>query len=513
MVEKKIENPNGFFYTYPKFFGADRVVTAVRDSSGQMSLALVGLTSTEVKLILPFSWKVIGFPSVQGQAVFFTASHNGADRAFRWENGQLDLLTETETGSEGRGNYQLNVMNHRLVWSRFTETGYRLMFGENNPGSSINVQDFVKGDTNFGIFALEDSLNSFLLNTGKRSFPVRAYSKSFGLFNFHSRRPYISDPDYSFSFVSENVLNTLQTELSVNYNRNEQYKQLGFSALYGQLFPVIKLGTQYTIDRNARIRTTGPRTYWNEWETIAGISIPLNFSGGKTFTRLTVGSDFVYNKRYFTGFYKDTFENRGFGYVNSTISFSNRIQQARQHIYPRFAQAVNVNYKTAVTNLDGNQVLTTGSLYFPGVALTHNLVLQGAWHRRDTLSSIRFANSFPFSRGYATNNFHQMWKLAANYHFPLVYPDWGFGHIVYFLRIRANLFYDYTHVADYNNARRLLDAEFRSYGTEVYFDTRWWNQLPVSFGFRYSRLLDSDIEGRGQNQFEFVLPVNLLTRE
>ena len=105
-----------------------------------------------------------------------------------------------------------------------------------------------------------------------------------------------------------------------------------------------------------------------------------------------------------------------------------------------------------------------------------------------------------------------MWKLGANYHFPLFYPDWGFGNIVYFLRVRANIFYDYAQIADYNNANRLVELDFRSYGTEIFFDTKWWNQLPVSFGFRYSRLLDRDLEGRGADQFEFVLPVNLLTR-
>ena len=105
-----------------------------------------------------------------------------------------------------------------------------------------------------------------------------------------------------------------------------------------------------------------------------------------------------------------------------------------------------------------------------------------------------------------------MWKLGGNYHFPLVYPDWGFGNIVYFLRVRANLFYDYTRIQDYTTTRQLVSLDFRSYGTEVYFDTKWWNQLPISFGFRYSRLLDRDLEGRGENQFEFVLPVNLLNR-
>ena len=105
-----------------------------------------------------------------------------------------------------------------------------------------------------------------------------------------------------------------------------------------------------------------------------------------------------------------------------------------------------------------------------------------------------------------------MWKAGANYHFPLVYPDWGFGNIIYFLRIRSNLFYDFTRINEYNRSGNLVTLDFRSFGTEIFFDTKWWNQLPVSFGIRYSRLMDADLEGRGANQFEFVVPVNLIER-
>jgi hypothetical protein len=36
--------------------------------------------------------------------------------------------------------------------------------------------------------------------------------------------------------------------------------------------------------------------------------------------------------------------------------------------------------------------------------------------------------------------------------------------------------------------------------------------LPVSFGIRYSHLLDPDYEGRSPNQWELILPLNLLSK-
>ncbi|MBC7829586.1 MAG: hypothetical protein H7122_17715 [Chitinophagaceae bacterium] len=512
-LEKKIPNPEGLFYTYPKFYSKNEVVSAVRNKDGKMSIAVVDLNNGSTKYILPFSWSVIGFPAIDKNSIYFTLSYDGTDKIFRWENDRLYIVQETVKNPHNTGDYQVTVLNDKLAWTRFTASGYRLMFSQKNKtAADTPASQFLPDQPNFGIQSVSDSLNQFLSDVKTRNYKITNYQKSFRLFNFHSRRPYVNDPDYSFSFVSENILNTMQSEVFLNYNRNEQYKQVGFSVLYGALFPVLKLGTQFTFDRNARLRTNAPRIYWNEWETNLGFSIPLNLSNGRTFTYLTTGSDYVYNKRYLTGYYKDSFENRAFGYINASLNFSNQIQKARQHIYPRFAQTVLVNYKKAVTNLEGSQFLVSGNLYLPGISNNHSLVLQAAWHRRDTLNDIRFSNSFPFSRGYATNNFHQMWKAGANYHLPLAYPDWGFGNIIYFLRIRGNLFYDYTQIADYNSAAKVVRLNFRSFGTEIFFDTKWWNQYSVSFGIRYSRLIDQDLEGRTANQFEIVLPVNLLNR-
>ena len=47
-------------------------------------------------------------------------------------------------------------------------------------------------------------------------------------------------------------------------------------------------------------------------------------------------------------------------------------------------------------------------------------------------------------------------------------------------------------------------------GTEINLDTKWWNQVNVSFGVRYSYLLDPDLfGGSGRNRWEIILPVNI----
>ena len=507
----EIPNPDQLFYTYPKFYTASRIVSAVRNRQGKMSMALIDISNGANQYLLPFTNNVIGFPWVDKGAIYFSASNEGLDRNYQWKDGVTSIINAAGTNVGSTGQYQINVSDDKMVWTRFTDRGFQLQF-DTIGTKPISPASLAQDATDFQVRSLRKPENDLLYQPFDSSFAVNKYSKSFQLLNFHSRRPYINDPDYTFSFVSQNILNTLQTEAFVTYNRNEGYTQFGISGTYGQWFPYLNVGTDYTIDRNVRLVSKPNTVYWDEWESRVGFLFPFNLTKGRSFTSLSLGTDFVYNKRYFKGYYKDTFENRGFGYLNNTIEFTNQIQQAKKQIYPRLAQTLIVNYKGEVTGIEARQFLASGSFYLPGFFITHNVVLQAAFQGRDSLRNIIYSNSFPFSRGYEVTSFYRMWKVGANYHLPLVYPDWGFGNIVYFLRVRANLFFDFTRVKDFNDTRILIDRDFRSFGTEIYFDTKWWNQLPLSIGIRYSHLLDPDIAGRSPNQWEIVLPTNLLSR-
>ena len=121
-----------------------------------------------------------------------------------------------------------------------------------------------------------------------------------------------------------------------------------------------------------------------------------------------------------------------------------------------------------------------------------------------------FRDRFAYSRGYEGRYFSRMWKVSGNYHFPILYPDWGFANILYFTRIRGNAFYDFTKVYSRD---KTITADQRSAGIEIYFDTKWWNQYPLTFGFRISHLFDPDqFDGFKGNIFEIILPVSILPR-
>ena len=512
-VEQELPNKDSLFYTYPKYYGKDVLVSPVRNSRGEMTLALVHIPDGRVEPLLPYSSQAIAFPSIHGDTVWFTASRENRDNVYCFTGDKL-FQVRLPHGRTPTGDYGFNATDHGYAWSTFTAVGLR---ADTTSAAGLGLEQLPVDAWQLplaiqGIDSLNKGLAHLLDRINPGDYPIKKYSNAFHLINIHSWRPYISDPDYTFSLVSENILNTLQSEIFFDYNRNEKYKQVGLDATYGALFPWLDIGINYAFDRNASVNST-TKAYFNEANAYAGYSIPLSWTHGRTFTSLQFGTDWVYSRQYFQGLYKDSGLDRHFSYLRNFVSFTNQVQKAAAQIYPRFAQTLYVLYDHSVSSIPSHQLTASGYLYLPGVDFTHSLQLGAAWQSRDAPGAGNYSNAFPWARGYATANLYQMWRLTGNYHLPLLYPDAGIANVAYLLRVRANLFYDYMKGLFFLRSGGTIWLPFRSYGMEMYFDTKWWNQLPISFGIRYSRLVDDNIfERRGPNQWELILPLNILSQ-
>src|SRR6202012_3063204 len=155
--------------------------------------------------------------------------------------------------------------------------------------------------------------------------------------------------------TSENILNTLESEVYVTYDRDEQYKQIGADATFGALFPWIDAGWNYIFGRNALYGTQ--KVFWNESNANVGFSIPLNWTRHLTYTSLQFGSDIVYNQRNYTENFQHPANSQGFGFVNPFVSFVHQPQQAHQKINPPLAQVIDLAYNRAVTTFEAKQLL------------------------------------------------------------------------------------------------------------------------------------------------------------
>jgi hypothetical protein len=545
---QELPGHEGYFHTYPVFTqDGQGIVTAVRNALGQMALLLLDPANGTEKILVPFSDRPIAFPRVRGDYVLFTASYNRKDVVWAYHLPSEKLL---EIGSHYTGSYmpELDTARGEVIYSSFTTGGMMLSRTSLSGAREVRIADWPSRSAEmYAESALDQDAPARIYervaispdpgtnsagpspaahlsglhpaNTIASSavpsqvFPSSAYRSGTRLFNFHSWRPWYEQPDWSLTAYSENVLNTFRSELSYTYNENEGYHKLGFSGIYGAWYPWITGGVSYTFDRFVADGPLGSdltRTFnWNEFNANLGLRLPFNLSGGRHYRFLNISGTFNTQQLYFKQTAAGKPDDQDYRYLQFNLGWTMQVQQAKQHIFPRFAHAINMQYRGGIGNLDARQFLASASLFLPGVHRNHNLVLAGSYQARDTLGQYFFTNNFALSRGYPGLDFPRMGRVSGNYHFPLWYPDFGVGNVLYFLRLRANLWYDASWLT---NLRTSSTTLLQSTGVEVYFDTRLWNQQFISIGVRYSRLLDADAFAQppSLNQWQIILPLNLL---
>ncbi len=490
-------------YSYPRFSKNDQGLYVVeRKKNGDMGIVWSDLKGQQSREILKPTNRIIGFLQMQGDTLLFSTTNAGRDELWAIID-RPDHPTPYRLASYPTGIYQ-GVINRegKVIASAFTADGYRL-------ASFQPLWEKVKNEDALQPLYIDHSIQQSVTGSALQvagNYSVKNYKKSFRLLNIHSWRPYYDRPEYSFTLYGQNVLNTFSSELAYTYNENEKSHRVSYDGVYGGTYLQPVFGASQTWQRSARLNRD-TLLQWNEWEAYAGLRLPFNFTGGKQFRNLTLQATLNRNTVSWTGIAKNFLRDANFNYIDLRLLYAGQIQRAVQHIFPRWGQSFQTRYRQTLGNIRTWQMLVSGTVFLPGLHRNHNWVLTGAIQSRDTLNQYNFSDNFPFSRGYTAINFPRMFKLGVNYHFPIAYPDWGFGQLVYFQRLRINAFYDLSVGRSLRTGRQF---NFGTLGGELFFDTRWWNQEPVTFGLRYSRLLDQQLVGGARvNYWEIILPVAL----
>ena len=505
-----LPNPGPYFYTYPRFTADGRaIISTVRNAQGEMALIRQEISGDQITILVPFSNKTLGIPIVARKHIYFSASIGPVNNIYAvgLQGGTIYQVT-----GEPNGCYQaaVNPTETKLVFSAFTIHGYQLRQMKLDSSRFRPVpEDALTGINDLFVGkALREEGSDILNRVPHRWFPVTRYRQTAGLIHFHSLLPNVNDPDYSLDLISNNTLNTMDIATGYTYNRNEHSSSAGVNATYSGLYPWINAGASYTFDRNL-VNGQGSRIYWNEFDYNTGLSIPLNFSSGNDYYSLTGGSSFYSTQVQFIPNAKFHLRDFTVNYFNAYFGFTRQRQQAVQNIFSHFAQSIYIQYNKTLSGVYAEQLFAIGDFYFPGLFANHSIVLEGDFQQRDNQHEYNFPDDFIYSRGYNPGNYSYIGRIAGNYHFPIVYPDAGFAGIVYFLRIRGNIFYDYS-MSGTQSARGYIPHFYRSTGLEVFFDTQWWNEYPVTFGLRYSRLLDPDpLDPFRKHLIELVVPLQL----
>ena len=164
----------------------------------------------------------------------------------------------------------------------------------------------------------------------------------------------------------------------------------------------------------------------------------------------------------------------GYQRLVAGLLFSDNVRMATRDFLPRWGYALRFSTVSAPFRGGFGRILSLyGRVYLPGLMPHHSLMLRGNLQRQ-TASDYMFYYKELYPRGagydYVASRYA---SVTADYQFPVWCPDGGINSIVYFTRIRMNLYFDY---ARYQEKRATMAGPYypmrsvNSYGGEILFD-------------------------------------------
>lgn len=505
----KIISNDQYFFSYPKFGNSDSsFFVALRQDDGKMTLAEINTLTSTIKPLFPFALHAIAFPSIIGDSIYFTATMQGQDKLMLWNKKTKALYI---AGNRHSGMYESSSDgSNGIVFSGATAWG-KMLFQFTPNATPISLDEWNKNDKDLYLTVPpSNNFNAAVSDTSSTGYVIKEYSPYKHFFNIHSWRPTYLPPDFRLTLFNNNVLNNVSASFFYEYNQNEGSHKVGGYGVLALAYPWVLGGIEGI--KNREVFIDNRTRFLDEIDGYLGFQVPLNLTSGNFFKNVSFTSLLHANTLNYKQPKNKIIESRNYGFVENIFRLSILSQQAKQHIYPKWGLQISARDRRMITSTFGNQFNTSASFYLPGLVSNHHLVINATFQSRDTMNQYIFSNNFFGARGYESLrlNYPNMWKWGLNYHFPIAYPEVGWGNVVYLSRIRLNVFYDQSTLKSLRTGNTI---NLRSAGTELYFDTKWWNQQPVSFGIRYSRLLDADtfITPPNANQFSLVLPINLFT--
>ena len=474
-IIKSYEHP-GWFYTFPKWSRDNQeIIASVRGSDGKMGIIGVDLDSGEEREIVPFRNRILGIPSVSDNEVFYSASTNDVENIFA-----THLITRStrKVTQEANGAFQPAVGLDRLYYTTFTHLGHVIKRVETHHSAATEEA------ATYEFEVKKNVLDSF----PSKKYNVTKYRKWAHSLNLHTWGLDFDDPEIFARVLSNNVLNNVELSAGISYNYDQQVYRPYAEARLATFYPTLALRAS-TIKRSAVIEDMD--RHWREVNLFAGAFVDYNLMSGRFQRTLTplIG----YNR---TGLSGDI--DTSINSLLAQITFIQQQMQARKNIFTHNGQYLQLRYSRAVDKFEAGQLQLRSGLAFRGIGVNHNLLLEADLKADLKEAQYQFSSGLNH-RGYGIIQAEKLVRLAADYHFPLLYPDWGLAGLVYLYRIRADLFFEHTNVLRNVEGTRI----YNSLGAEMVFDVNLVNEVATSFGFRYSYPLDKDTAPT----FEFFIPV------
>ena len=405
-----------------------------------------------------------------------------------------DNKTLIYTDYTGDGAMIAEIPVDTLAWipaGQVKDHSYKLLHETISRQEHLNIQDSVlqrkiyKMNQSVSVDLKKDSVTGTI-------HPVKKYSKAGHLFNIHSWAPVslnVNDVTLypGVMVMSQNTLSSMFVNAGWEYNTTEQTGKFYAGISYQGLFPVFSL--DFDIGNRAgwakySETTDYVRFTWQETNLKFHVSVPMNFSRGRYYRYLapSIGTTLI-NVLHD----ESTPEQFTSGLIQTMDYGLNAYQYQRstgKDLYPRFGQAISLIYRNSpwTTNSMGSFFAGSMNLYFPGIFRHHGILFYTGYQQQFQSSNVdyNYSNTIRTARGWSGAVDPELLSFQLNYKFPLCYPDFSLGSVIYLKRLKMNIFYDQTLGWKLDN-----ENSYQSVGAELTADFHLLRFLaPIEMGVR-----------------------------
>lgn len=491
-----IDNPENLFLCYPHWTKDDQCIVYIAKKQSQVAIIKYDLNTKATVELTPWSHHVIGALHVAKDLVYYNASYSGINNIYTVlldGSKEVKQVTSVKIGAETPC---LSMDEKTLFMSEFDVMGFKIT------SQSIRLEDAksisIREPADMDLYKIKTNEHekNILNHIPSNTYVKKNYKGLIRDAKLHSWGP------TEFSLGSnagallvqavlqvDNILNDFALYVTGGYNSNENAWNSSVKLNYARWYiPFYLQGS-----RNQRQWRDGEeRLFGLKYrETIVGggIGLPLSWIRGPWGTQLKVraGVDQIKTDHYIVPFSgKDNFNFTSF---SSSLEFSNLLQKAKQHVLPRYGQTCSISYNKSILSNTASRLIISGTMYFPGIGKNHSLSITVAYKKEPHKNQYDYADLFGHARGFIPRYFDEETVVRTNYQLPLLYPDFGFWGLIYLQRIRINLFMDNGRMKPGNTTIINPILIEQSVGSELFFDIKTFNVLPLSIGVRYAAVL------------------------
>ncbi len=435
-VVKRLPNPDNHFYLTPQWSEDGRQVLVVKNVQQKVTLSLIDIRTGEAQDLLPYSTEPIGCPTMKGKYVLYNSAYSGIDNIYA-----IDTTTrqryQVTSRTYGAYNPIVSADDSWLIFNDFTRDGMDVVKTPFNPKQWTLLEEVENRSLHYyAPLVTQEGSRDVLAHLPNNTYPIqryplwRAWPKVHGWLTIKGAPINARNPKRPSELLQQLQLNILKasnllgtTALDVDYLHNfkENKGQPSVKISYQGWYPVFSLEGNITKDYKSSD---------NSYDPYLGLTLglPWQFMQGQYTHVLSLKAIGALEKEGMFTFYRQTYKS----------FFSRSSKKSDRDIYHPWRQELEILYRH--TPLRGNyqdQYLGAyGELSFPGLRKHHSLRLRAVYGRQHKMTTRP-----GYYRAYAKGKRRTM---IFNYDFPIFYPDWDMGYLLYVKRLRANIFYSWT---------------------------------------------------------------------